>query len=217
MRIDLVIFDCDGVLVDSETITSQTIADSLADEGLSWTLEDVVKGFRGGSLAGVMAAAERELGSRLPDDYVVRFRELLFERLARDVKAVPGIHEALDGIEAAGLPYCVASNGPRKKMETTLGTTKLLARFDGRIYSAYEVGLYKPDPGLFLHAAAAHGMQPEHCVVIEDSESGLAAAAAAGMRAVGYIGHGIPMTTGAAHPLTSMAALPALLTSMSQA
>ncbi len=217
MRIDLIIFDCDGVLVDSETITSQTIADSLADEGLQWTLADVVKGFRGGSLAGVMAAAERELGARLPEDYVARFRKLLFERLARDVEAVPGIREALDGIDALGLPYCVASNGPRKKMETTLGTTALLGRFDGRIFTAYEVGLYKPDPGLFLHAAASLGALPEHCVVIEDSESGLAAAAAAGMRAVGYTGHGIPMATGAAHDLESMTALPALLQRMAEA
>ncbi len=211
MSVDFVIFDCDGVLVDSEIITSATIAESVSARGLAWDTASVAARFRGGKMKDVINAAEAELGTPLGEDFVPQFRARLFERLGAEVQAIPGIHAALDGIEALGLPYCVASNGPRAKMETTLGATDLLARFEGKIHSAYEVGSYKPDPGLFLHAAASMGAEPTRCVVVEDTENGLAAVHAAGMHAVAYVGHGTPMDTTNAHALQDMAKLPDLL------
>lgn len=211
MALDLVIFDCDGVLVDSEIITSRTIAECVGALGLPWETEDVAMRFRGGKMKDVMAAAEAELGKPLGDDFVPRFRARLYERLASEVEAIPGIEAALDGVEALGLPYCVASNGPREKMHATLGATGLLPRFDGRIYTAYDLGVFKPNPDLFLHAAAAFGAPPERTVVVEDTENGLEAVYAARMHAVAYTGHGVPMDTTRAHDLEDMAALPDLL------
>ena len=208
MGIDLVIFDCDGVLVDSESITSATWIDAAAELGLQWTLEDHLQQFRGGKMVDVIAALESQLGRSVPDDFVESFRVRLFERLRCDVQAVAGIEAALDLIP---YPTCVASNGPRAKMEATLGSTGLLERFEGRIFSAYEVGHFKPEPGLFLHAAEAFGALPERCVVVEDSDAGREAALAAGMPPVLYdVENGISSFEGASR-FDDMSALPGLL------
>ncbi|MDA1194476.1 MAG: HAD family hydrolase [Planctomycetota bacterium] len=212
MDIDLVIFDCDGVLVDSETITSRTIADCLQEQGVAWGAEVVGDRFRGGRMQDILTEAEVERGGPLPADFVPRFRERLFARLAAEVEPVPGVHEALDGLEALGLPFCVASNGPQGKMEATLGRTRLLPRFGARIFSAYDLGVFKPNPDLFLHAARTMGAaDPTRVAVVEDTETGLQAARAAGMHVIAYVGHGVPMETRAAHRLERMAELPALL------
>lgn len=211
MALDLVIFDCDGVLVDSEIITSRTIADCVNAHGLAWETEAVARRFRGGKMHDVVAAAEAELGASLGDDFIARFRERLYERLATEVEAIPGIEQAIDGIEALGLPYCVASNGPREKMHATLGSTGLLPRFEGRVFTAYDLGVFKPNPDLFLHAAAAFDAPPARTVVVEDTENGLEAVYAARMHAIAYTGHGTPMDTARAHALEDMAELPALL------
>ena len=211
MALDLVIFDCDGVLVDSEIITSATIAECVNAHGLAWETETVALRFRGGKMKDVVAAAEAELGRSLGEEFVPAFRARLYERLATEVEAIPGIGEALNELEALGLPYCVASNGPREKMHATLGSTGLLARFEGRVFTAYDLGVFKPNPDLFLHAASTLGAAPERTVVVEDTENGLEAVYAAGMHAVAYIGHGTPMDTARAHDLEAMADLPALL------
>jgi beta-phosphoglucomutase-like phosphatase (HAD superfamily) len=140
MTTQLVIFDCDGVLVESETITTDTIIEAVARSGLRWDRARVLDRHRGGNLARVRADAEAELGRPLPEDFIPRFRERLYERLRADVEPIPGIEAALDAIP---YPVCVASNGPRAKMETTLGATGLLARFEGRLYSACS----SPTPG----------------------------------------------------------------------
>lgn len=211
MGIDLVIFDCDGVLVDSEIITSRTIAECVNAHGLAWETDAVALRFRGGKMKDVIAAAEAELGRSLGEDFVTRFRARLYERLGAEVEAIPGIDAALDGLEARGLPYCVASNGPREKMHATLGATGLLPRFAGRVFTAYDLGVFKPNPDLFLHAAAELGVPPARAVVVEDTENGLEAVYAAGMHAVAYVGHGTPMDTSRAHALPAMADLPALI------
>jgi len=208
MTTELVIFDCDGVLVDSETITTNTIVEAVGAAGLNWAVDDVLQHFHGGKMADVIAAAEAELGAPLPEDFVDRFRLRLFERLRADVEAIPGVEAALDAIS---LPTCVASNGPRGKMEATLGSTGLLARFEGRIFSAYDIGSFKPDPGLFLHAAAEMGVRPEGCVVVEDSDNGVRAAVAAGMRVLAYVGHGFELHAAGAETFDTMAALPGLV------
>ncbi len=208
MRIDLVIFDCDGVLVDSEPITSATWVDAAAELGVSWTLEEHLDRFRGGTMADVVAALEAELGSVVPEDFVESFRARLFNRLRSDVKTIPGVEAALDAIAH---PICVASNGPHSKMEATLGSTGLISRFEGRIFSAYEIGQFKPDPGLFLHAAHALGATPLRCVVVEDSDAGREAALAAGMHALLYDAEsGISSFEGATR-FTDMNRLPELL------
>lgn len=211
MALDLVIFDCDGVLVDSEVITSRTIVECVNALGLAWDLDAVVARFRGGKMKDVMAAAEGELGTPLGEDFVPRFRARLYERLGAEVEAVPGIEAALDGVEALGIPYCVASNGPRAKMETTLRATGLLPRFGDRIFTAYDLGVFKPHPDLFLHAASTFDAAPARCVVVEDTPTGLTAIHNAGMRAVAYVGHGTPMDTTGAHALEDMATLGSVL------
>ena len=211
MAIELVIFDCDGVLVDSEAITTRTIVDTLADEGLAWSFAHVREAFHGGRMADVVERAEEALGRPLPEDYVPRFRERLFARLRAEIEPVPGILEALDALP---YPMCVASNGPREKMEATLGTTGLLRRFEGRVFSAYEVGVFKPEPDLFLHAARTLGADPAACVVVEDSDGGLTAALRAGMRAVAYVGQGLGLRTEGTLRLQDMRALPRLLATL---
>lgn len=204
----LVIFDCDGVLVDSEAITSATIVEAMAAEGLAWTVEQVMLRHHGGNLAAVRAEAEQALGRPLADDFVDQFRARLFKNLEAEVQPIPGVAAALDAIPH---PTCVASNGPQKKMQASLGATGLLARFEGRIYSAYDIDVFKPDPGLFLHAARQMGARPEECVVVEDSDSGVRAATAAGMRVLAYVGHGFELHAPGAEPFTDMAELPGLI------
>ncbi len=208
MGIDLVIFDCDGVLVDSEGITTRVYIACLADLGLTWRYEDAVHRFRGGKLADVVAEAEADLGRPLPPDFTEGFRERLFAALQQEIEPIPGIVQALDTLP---YPTCVASNGPRAKMDATLGTTGLLERFEGRIFSAYDVGSFKPEPGLFLHAAASLGARAERCVVVEDSDGGVRAAVAAGMHALAFDAHGAGLAAEGATRFTDMAALPGLL------
>jgi HAD superfamily hydrolase (TIGR01509 family) len=211
MPIQLVIFDCDGVLVDSEPITTATWVAALAEFGLTWTADDLDRSYRGGKLADVVAAAEAALGGPLPGDFVERFRERLYERLRIDVRPVPGIHEALDA-----LPYatCVASNGPRAKMEATLGSTGLMARFEGRVFSAYDIDSFKPEPGLFLHAARTCGVAPARCVVVEDSDTGIRAARAAGMTVLAFGLDRHASFTEHAPRLAAMTDLPAALAAL---
>jgi HAD superfamily hydrolase (TIGR01509 family) len=183
--LQLVIFDCDGVLVDSERLAVRVEVAVLA--GLGWPLSEaeVVKRFMGRS-ATVMAEAIRErLGRGLPDDWQERFDRGY--RAAFDAELVPvdGVVEALDRIDT---PTCVASSGSHSTLRRTLGLTGLYPRLEGRIFSADEVAAGKPAPDLFLHAAARMGAEPAACAVVEDSRYGVEAARAAGMRAFGYTG-----------------------------
>ncbi len=185
--IELVIFDCDGVLVDSEHITMRTIVESCALLGLELDVEQASRLFEGGHWALVLAEVERRLGRPVPDDFTTTFRARLVAALDNEIEPVDGIFDVL-----AQLPHpkCVASNGPHRKMHTTLGRTGLLPHFEGRIFSAYDIDDFKPAPGLFLHAARTLGAHPDHCVVIEDSENGVRAARAAGMRSIAYVPRG---------------------------
>ena len=211
MARQLVIFDCDGVLVDSETITTATIVEAMSWYGLDWDAEHVLRRHRGGNLLNVRADAEQELGESLPADFVDRFRERLYERLRADILPIPGIEAALDALPQE---ICVASNGPRGKMEATLGTTGLLPRFEDRIFSAYDIDVFKPDPGLFLHAAREMDVPPADCVVVEDSDNGIEAAVAAGMPVLAYVGHGVDLEAEGAILFDDMARLPGLIESL---
>jgi HAD superfamily hydrolase (TIGR01509 family) len=186
--IKLVIFDCDGVLVDSEPIAIDFDVRSLAGLGWELTADEIVRRFVGRSRAAMFAEIEAHLGRPLPDGWAERFDRDFNDRLRAELEPVDGIHEALAVLDGTDLATCVASSGSHEKMRLTLGLTGLWERFQGRIFSAREVARGKPAPDLFLHAAARMGLQPSACAVVEDSRYGVEAARAAGMRAFGYAG-----------------------------
>ncbi|MFF4774151.1 HAD family hydrolase [Microtetraspora fusca] len=183
--VDLVIFDCDGVLVDSEPIAVRTHSAVLTELGWPISEAEVTAMFVGRSTASINELVEERLGPELTREAETRFRRLHQEAVEAGLTPVDGIVEALDAIT---LPTCVASSGSHDKMRHTLGRTGLYHRFDGRIFSATEVAMGKPAPDLFLFAAARMGVAPSRCVVVEDSRYGVQAARAAGMRAFGYAG-----------------------------
>ena len=183
--IRLVIFDCDGVLVDSERLAIRVDVQVLASLGWHMTEDEVVRRFVGKSDAHMKRDIEEHLGRTLPDDWDAGFRDVYLDTFRRELRPVDGIVEALDAIRTA---TCVASSGTHEKMRFTLGLTGLWDRFEGRIFSATEVARGKPHPDLFLHAAARMGFAPADCAVVEDSRFGVEAARAAGMRAFGYAG-----------------------------
>lgn len=177
------IFDNDGVLVDSEPIANQVLADLLTGYGWPTTVEDSVNAYLGGTLQHVRDLVEPRLGRPLPTEFEDHYHERLFARLGAELTAVPGIEAALDRLE---LPYCVASSGSHQRIERTLRTVGLYDRFAGRIYSADDVERGKPFPDLFLHAAREQGVAPDRCLVVEDSPHGVTAGKAAGMTVIGY-------------------------------
>lgn len=181
----LVIFDCDGVLVDSEPLSNQVIRDSLARYGLDLSLSDVMDRFVGGTIMGDMELA-RELGADLPDDWVAQIDGEVFSVLGEKVEIIPGVDLVLNALDAAGIGYAVGSNGPMCKMDITLGRTGLWRRFEGRIFSAHDCTAPKPAPDVYLRAANAADIDPADCVVIEDSATGARAAKAAQMRCFGF-------------------------------
>ena len=183
--ISLVIFDCDGVLVDTERIAVRIDVRVLAELGWRMTEAEVIERFMGRSDEEMTREIEAHLGRRLPASWEASFRHLYREAFAAGLEPVPGILEALDAI---AIPTCVASSGTHEKIRFTLGLTGLYERFAGRIFSASEVARGKPAPDLFLHAASRMGIPPAHCAVVEDSRYGVEAARAAGMRAFGYAG-----------------------------
>jgi HAD superfamily hydrolase (TIGR01509 family) len=185
---DLVIFDCDGVLVDSERIAVRVDARVLADLGWPMPEAEIVQRFVGRSDADFVADVEAHLGRPLAADWDAAYQQWYVDAFERDLVAVDGVVGALDALAAAGVPTCVASGGSHAKMRRTLGLTGLFDRFEGRIFSADEVPRGKPAPDLFLHAADRMGVAPARCAVVEDSAYGVAAARAAGMRALGYGG-----------------------------
>lgn len=181
----LIIFDCDGVLVDSEVISIAVDEIVLADLGWRIDTDEIIARFVGRSHDHFLAVVEEHIGYKLPDDWEDSYQRLYREAMRRDLRSVPGIIDALDVIT---VPSCVASNGSHEKMQFTLGLTGLLTRFDGRIFSASEVALGKPAPDLFLHASSTLGYKPSDCVVVEDSVAGVQAALAADMNVIAYAG-----------------------------
>ncbi len=184
-----VIFDCDGVIVDSEMMTFDILVTEFAAHGLQVTRDDVAHDFVGGTMADVAVRA-RAAGARLPDDWVEDFYDRLYAILAQGVPLVAGITSVLDALDQAGIPYAIGSNGSDHKMQVTLGQHGLLPRFRGHLYSGQTLGRPKPAPDLYLHAARQLGVAPQDCVVIEDSPTGARAARAAGIPCWGYDAHG---------------------------
>ena len=207
-----VIFDCDGVLVDSEVIAFDLLTTDLHDHGLNLPRATLETELIGLTLAGVATKA-RSLGADLPEAWVNDFYARLYARLEKGAPLVPGILTVLDALDAAKIPYAIGSNGSPRKMQITLGQhAGLINRFGGRIFSGQDMPRPKPFPDVFLHAARAMAVDPATCVVIEDSPTGACAARAAGMRCMGYAPHDrAALLAEGADPFASMFDLPRLL------
>ncbi len=213
-RPDLVIFDCDGVLVDTERIAVPIDVALLAELGWEMSASEVVERFLGMSDADCKAAIEAYLGEPVPPEVSFETDPRYREAFERDLAPVDGVVESLDALERAGVATCVASGGTHSKMRFTLGLTGLYERFDGRIYSAEDVTRGKPAPDLFLLAASELGVPAPRCAVVEDSPLGLEAAIAAGMSALAYAGGLTPrsrLAVAGATLFEDMRALPTLL------
>ncbi|MDE3123673.1 MAG: HAD-IA family hydrolase [Paracoccaceae bacterium] len=212
-RFDAVLFDCDGVLVDSEPAAFDLLVDEFARHGLDLPRHRIEQDFVGGTMRDVWARA-RAAGATLPDDWVEAFYVRLYARLAEGTALVDGIVAVLDALDAAGMPYAVGSNGSDRKMQVTLGQhPAVMARFRGRLFSGQSLGTPKPHPGLYLHAAAAVNTPPARCAVVDDSPTGCRAARAAGIACFGFAAHddGARLAAEGATVFHRMADLPGLL------
>jgi len=183
--IDLIIFDCDGVLVDSEVISCRAHANALTRHGYPISSEQVSRRFLGRSTKQANLEIETELGRKLPEAYHGDLQDELFRSFEADLEAIRGIHDVLDVVTQA---VCVASSGSHQRMQVSLGSTGLHERLAPNIFSSSQVKNGKPAPDLFLFAADQMGVPPERCVVIEDSLAGIAGARAAGMTVFGFCG-----------------------------
>lgn len=210
----LVIFDCDGVLIDSEALCDRIVAARLAEDGWALTPAECHRRFLGLTFPDIHAAAEAQLGRPLGDDWLPDLTARVTAAMAAEVEPIPGAREALLGVAALGLPYRIASNSSRAEMAAKFSRTGLLPLVEGRIHSAYDLIARgkrgKPDPDLFLEAAAAGGVDPADCLVIEDSLAGVRGAIAAGMRCWAYCpdSDGAALRDAGALPFPSMFALP---------
>jgi HAD superfamily hydrolase (TIGR01509 family) len=213
---DLIIFDCDGVLVDSEPIANRIFAAMLTEIGLPTTYEDSLRDYMGRSMLTCMEIVQQRLNKPAPTDFVQNFHDRCTTAFHEDLHPVPGIIDALDQISR---PFCVASSGDHIKIRTTLGLTGLLPRFENQIFSAYDVERGKPFPDLFLYAAKTMGADPKCCVVVEDSIPGVQAGIAAGMIVLGYAGRSAAQELAAAgaRTFTDMRDLPELLATLEHA
>lgn len=182
-----VIFDCDGTLVDSEVISMQVLQQLCADQGLALSMEEAMASFAGNELAVVLQILESKLGRGLPTDFLDVFRSKQLAELEVSLTAIDGAMELVSKLK---VPFCVASNAPISKVELCLETTSLRPYFPAdRVFSAYTIERWKPEPDLFLQAAEAIGIPAANCVVVEDSLFGVDAGIAAGMHVIAFDPH----------------------------
>ncbi|MET9674932.1 HAD family hydrolase [Streptomyces sp. NPDC006482] len=187
MRYDLVIFDNDGVLVDSEPLSNTLLAGYLTELGHPTSYEESVRDYMGSAMHRIHELVEERTGKGLPVDFDETFHARVFAAFQRELEAVAGAAEVLKGLAEAGVPYCVASSGSHERIRVGHRKTGLDAWFrDEIVFSAEDVGRGKPEPDLFLYAASRMGVAPERCVVVEDSRLGVQAAVAAGMDVYGF-------------------------------
>lgn len=219
MKFDAVLFDCDGVLVDSETITNDVLRDMLEERGWKLTREECMRIFVGKAVKDEAATIEAHTGRPLTEDWMVRFRERRNQGLMEGVKPIRGAVEAVAKIHELyqGRIAC-ASGADRFKVELQLEKCGLMPYFKGRIFSGHEMPRSKPAPDVYLAAAAALGIDPKRCAVVEDTVTGVTAGVAAGATVFGYsppeAGHDAPgalTKTGAVRVFVAMSGLPALL------
>lgn len=206
-----VIFDLDGTLVDSERPCNQAFLDLLPQ--LGDTVESLMERFRGRQLSTILGELSQQLGAPLPPDFEHRYRRRVAELFEAHLQPMPGTREMLASRQ---FPRCVASSGPPEKISQALAISGLADFFGSNVFSSYQVQSWKPEPGLFLHAAQAMGFPPDRCVVVEDSEVGLRAAAAAGMRALHYVPQSLSNLDLPPGSFNDMAQLPRLIDILSR-
>ena len=216
--IRLVIFDCDGVLIDSEGPSNAIVAAAITELGWPMTAGESMARFVGHRLADIPPVVAVHLGRPVPDDWIEQVRQTMIAAFAT-IPAIPGAEAALRATKALGLPIRVASNSSHEEMVVKFATTGLAPLIEDRRHSARDVARGKPAPDVFLAAAAAEGVEPAACVVVEDSLPGVQAAVAAGMRviALDLNGHGAALVAAGAQTIPAMAALPPLLRAMQAA
>ncbi|HEX5328461.1 MAG TPA: HAD-IA family hydrolase [Acetobacteraceae bacterium] len=209
----LVIFDCDGVLIDSEPVVNRVVAAELTRLGWPMTAEESCARFLGLDLDAMVPLIETRLGHRLPVGWICATTARIVAALEQDAPMVPGAREALAAVDALGLPWRVASNSSHAEMRAKFARNGLLPVVVGRLHSFTDVPRGKPAPDLFLAAAAAEGVRPSACLVIEDSVPGVRGAAAAGMACLGYAPHGdgVALAAAGAALFRSLFELPDLL------
>ncbi|MET7728984.1 HAD family hydrolase [Streptomyces mirabilis] len=187
MRYDLVIFDNDGILVDSEPISNTILAAYLTELGHPTSYEESIRDYMGSAMHRIHELVQERSGQRLPEDFDDVFHGRVFAAFERELQPVPGAVQLLEKLAADEVPYCVASSGSHERIRVGHRKTGLDRWFDeGRVFSSQDVGRGKPAPDLFLHAAERMGVAPERCVVVEDSPLGVRAANAAGMDVYGF-------------------------------
>ncbi|MGJ5825853.1 HAD family hydrolase [Streptomyces ossamyceticus] len=187
MRYDLVIFDNDGVLVDSEPISNRHLAAYLTELGHPTSYQESIRDYMGSAMHRVHELIQERTGRRLPDDFDEVFHARVFAAFERELAPVDGIFDVLEKLVAEGVPYCVASSGSHERIRVGHRTTGLDRWFgEGLVFSAQDVGRGKPAPDLFLYAAERMGVAPERCAVVEDSPLGVRAGLAAGMDVYGF-------------------------------
>jgi beta-phosphoglucomutase-like phosphatase (HAD superfamily) len=210
----LVIFDCDGVLVDSEVISNEVLARALSDQGLSTTLAEARRDYQGLLLSEVVSQAEAKLGKPLPDGWLAEYECDRTKAFHRELRPVSGAADAVRHVVGADIAVCVASQGKLEKTRLSLELTGLRGLFpSGTLFSAHDVPRGKPHPDLFLYAASTMGAEPSRCVVVEDTASGVTAAVSAGMRVLGYVADSdeAALRQAGAEPMPSLDRLPRLL------
>jgi HAD superfamily hydrolase (TIGR01509 family) len=211
----IVIFDCDGVLVDTEAVSNEVMSAALAHHGYRISVEESRRRFVGRTMESIQSEVEAEVGRPLGTDWPERVRTATEAAFDRGVRPIPGVEEAIKAVIGAGLKYCVASSGRFSKMRKSLGQAGLLHYFDHVMFSAEQVQRGKPAPDLFLFASARMEGIAAECVVIEDSVPGVQAGFAAGMRTLAYAGDSMSVEAGlietGAQAFFDMMDLPALL------
>ena len=183
MKYECIIFDCDGVLVDSEGISNSILVEMANSVGAKIELKYALENLAGKSLKSVFQHIEELIEKKIPNSFEKEYRERTFKAFKTELKPIKGIHNLLNEIS---LQYCVASSGPTEKIRLNLTTTKLIEKFENKIFSSYEIGSWKPNPEIFEYAAKKMGFEPNQCAVIEDSIAGIIAARKGGFDVFGF-------------------------------
>jgi HAD superfamily hydrolase (TIGR01509 family) len=187
MKYKCIIFDCDGVLVDSEAISSGVLTEMAKELGIKISHDEALENFTGSSLQYSLKYIENKFGQALPSDFELEFRQKSYEQFALNLKPINGIHEV---IQSLTIPFCVASSGPREKIIRNLTTANLIQYFEGNLFSSYDIQSWKPEPDIFLHAAKTMGFEVGECLIIEDSCTGIQAAKSGGFDVIAFVNDG---------------------------
>ncbi len=181
-----IIFDCDGVLVDTEKIGNGILLAMAKEHGFEMELEDAYHHFNGRNLKDCFRYIEEAIDQKLPDNFETEYREKSFEAFKTQVKPMEGVIDFIKNIEKLNIPYCVASSGPEDKIRLNLEVAGLLDKFENKLFSSYQIGSWKPEPGIFLHAAKEMGFDVKDCIVLEDSKAGVKAGISGGFKVYGF-------------------------------